>query len=98
MRVEDLLHFARKELLAAAVDDLLAPPGDLHVALLVDGAPEVAGAKPALGGERLGVRLRVVVVAQMHPRSARGDLADLAMGHVRAPLVDQPQLHLATTR
>src|SRR5437899_1835983 len=32
MRIENLLHLAREEFLAAAVDDLLAPPGDLHVA------------------------------------------------------------------
>src|SRR5947207_2813642 len=75
MGVEDLLDLARKELLAAAIDDLLAPPDDLDIALVIDIAAEIAAAEPAVGGEGLGIGGRIVVVTEMHARPARRDLA-----------------------
>ena len=51
-----------RDLLAAAVDDLLEPPGERQVAVRVEHAL-VAGAEPAVG-EGLGVGLRVVLVAR----------------------------------
>src|SRR5580704_18613715 len=93
MGVEDLLDLAGKELLAAAIDDLLAPADDLDIGLVIDIAPEIAAAKPAVGGEGLGVGAGIVVVAEMHAGPARRDLADGAVGHLPARLVEERQLH-----
>src|SRR6266404_9176725 len=86
--VEDLLDLAGKELLAAAIDDLLAPTDDLDIELVVDSAPKVAAAEPAIGGEGLRVGGGIVVVAEMHARAARGDLADGAVRQLLARLVE----------
>ncbi len=45
---EGLVHLARRDLLAAPVDQLLEAPGDEHVAVGV-AEPEVARAEPAIG-------------------------------------------------
>ena len=90
MGIEDLLDLPRKELLAAAVDHLLEPADDLHVAGAVE-LPEVARAEPAVGGEELGVRRRILVVAEVDGRSERGDLALGAGRHVAPRFVDQPE-------
>src|SRR5262249_62052336 len=91
MRVENLLDLARKELLTAAVDHLLEPPDDAHVARAVYDA-EIAGAEPAVSGEELGIRGGILVVAEVHRRPFGGDLALGAGRHVTAVLVDGPQL------
>src|SRR5688572_16406794 len=95
MGIQDLLDLARKEFLAAAVDDLLAAPGDLDVALLVDVAAEIPRAEPSVLGESPGVGLRVGVVAEVHRWPACRDLADLPARHVIARVVDDSKLHLA---
>src|SRR5215813_11342491 len=83
--IENLLDLPREELLAAAVDHLLEPPDDLHVAGPVELA-EVARAKPAVGGEELGVRRWVLVIAEMDRGAERGDLTLGPRRHV-APRV-----------
>src|SRR5258705_5761093 len=90
MGIENLLDLARKELLAAAVDHLLEPPDDLHVAGTVE-LPEVAGAKPAIAGEELGVRRRILVVAEVDRRPERRDLSLRTGRDVARRLVDQPE-------
>ena len=45
---QDLVHFARRDLLATAVDDLLQPAGDGEVPFRVHHAL-IAGAEPAIG-------------------------------------------------
>ena len=67
----------RADLFAAAVDLLLQPPGQEQVAVRVE-PPLVAGAEPAVG-ERLGVRLRIVVVARRHVGAADHHLARAAL-------------------
>ena len=94
VRIEHLLDLAGEELLPPAVDDLLAPADDLHVAGAVHELAEVAAAEPALGGERIGVGLRIVVVAQVDAGSERRDLPDGAGGNVGAGLIHEPQPHL----
>ena len=59
---QHVVHLARRDLLAAAIDDLLQPPGDGEIAVLVEHAL-VAGAEPAIG-EGFGIGLGVVLVAQ----------------------------------
>src|SRR4029079_8256063 len=93
VRVEDFLDLAREELLAAPIDDLLAAAGDLHVAGVVDGTPEIASAKPAMLEEHGGVGGRIVVVAEMHARPTGADFTDLAARHVIAGVVDDAHLH-----
>ena len=78
MGVEDLLDLARKELLAAAIDDLLAAPRDLDVARGRPRAAEVAGPEPAFAVEGLCIGVRIVVIAEMDRRAARHQFADLA--------------------
>ena len=48
MGVKDLFHLTREELLAAAIDDFLAAAGNLHVAIGIDDAAEIAGASGLL--------------------------------------------------
>src|SRR5262245_34675296 len=90
MGIENLLDLPREELLAAAVDHLLEPPDDLHVAGPVELA-EVARAKPAVGGEELGVRRWVLVIAEMDRRADCGDLTLGPRRHVAPRVVDQPE-------
>jgi len=57
--VDDLLDVSGHDVLAAEDDDVLEPAGDVEVALGVDEA-EVARTQPAVGGEDLGRRLRLL--------------------------------------
>jgi hypothetical protein len=74
---ERLLHLDRVDVLAAADDHVLDPVGEEEVAVLVDVAA-VAGAQPAvLGQRRRGLR-RAVVVPAHDVRRAQPHFADLA--------------------
>ena len=73
---QHLVDLERRDLLAAAIDDLLQPAGDAQIAVLVEHAL-VAGVEPAMGEGR-GVGVGVVLVARRHVRSANDDLAGLA--------------------
>src|SRR5262249_21206948 len=79
MHVQQLLNFAWKELLATAVDHLLQAAHDPHVASRVELA-EVAGPKPAVGGEEFGISGGILVVAKVH-RGPSG--RDLTLGSSR---------------
>src|SRR3979490_3035228 len=92
MRVEDLLDLARKELLATAVDHFLEPADDADVAR---GIPAAGGARaePTVGGEKLGVRRGILVIAEVHRGAFGRDLALGAGWYVATVLVDEAQLH-----
>jgi hypothetical protein len=84
MGVEDLLNFAWEEFLAAAIDCFLAATGKLHVAALVDKAPEIASAEPTVFSERCGISGGIVVVAEMNAGAACGNLADFTTRNIAA--------------
>src|SRR3954453_23601015 len=63
----------------AADDELLRAPGDLEAAVPVVDPAEVAGAEPAVAGQRLRRRLGPVPVAVEDLRAADEDLAVLAV-------------------
>ena len=71
---ERLLDLARRDLLAAPVDDLLGPAGEREVSVVVEMA-EVSGAEPPVGRERREVDLRIGEVRARDVRSAHHDLA-----------------------
>ena len=71
-----LVDLARRNLFAAAIDDLLEAAGEPEIAVLVEDAL-VAGAEPAVA-ESFGVGLGVVLVASRDVGAADDDLADLA--------------------
>src|SRR5690606_4358612 len=71
---------ARRDLLAAAIDDLLLAAGDGEIALLVEDA-EIAGAEPAVG-EAFLIGLGVVLVAR---RDIGSPDYHLALGAGRQP-------------
>ena len=67
VRADDLFDLAGKDLLAAPVDDVVAPGDQVEVAVRV--APsEVARAQPATGTEPVGVRAAGVGVDHRRPR------------------------------
>src|SRR5271165_1734396 len=71
-----LVNLARRDFLAAAIDDLLQPPRQGEVALRIDDAL-IAGAEPSVD-EGLRIRLRVVLIAAGHAVAANDHLAGLA--------------------
>ena len=80
MRFEHLLHLGGADVLAAADDHVLQATDDLDRAGRVDRG-EVAGAEPAVGGERLG-GLGGVEIADAHLRSAGEQLAVVVDAHL----------------
>src|ERR1700756_5032230 len=93
MGVENLFHLAWKELLSAAVYDLLAAAGDLHIAAGIDHSPEIAGAEPALLVESKSIGGWIVVIAEMDRRTARHQFANLSWRNVVSVRIDNAQLH-----
>src|SRR2546426_11592678 len=87
VRHDNLVHFARRDLLPAANDDLLQAPRDRHVPIGVHRSL-VPGAEPALD-ERLGVGRRVVLVPAHHARAADHDLPG-GPGGTRVPRPSTP--------
>ncbi|HET8607657.1 MAG TPA: hypothetical protein VFL66_11605 [Gaiellaceae bacterium] len=83
MRVQRLLDLAREDVVAAADDQLLQPVDEVEVAVAVEAA-DVAGAQPAVRGERRGARGRVLPVARDHRGPAELHLAELAEPHLAA--------------
>src|SRR4029453_6838874 len=71
--VHDLFDVGRVHVLAAQDDHVLEAARDVEKALRVDEA-QVAGAEPAVGGEHLRGRGRVVVVTLNHARTLHADL------------------------
>ena len=77
------VDLARRDFLAAAIDDLLQPSGQRQVAVGVDDAL-IAGAEPAVD-EGFAVRLRIVLVASGDVLAANDDLAGFALRRAAAP-------------
>jgi hypothetical protein len=65
------IDLARRDFLAAAIDDLLQPPGEREIAVGVDDAL-IAGAEPAID-ERLRIGLRIVLVSSGDVVAANDD-------------------------
>ena len=74
MSAEDLVDFARRYFLAAAIDDLLETAGNEHVPIAID-LPVVAGAEPSVD-ERRAIGVRIICVARRHSRAAQNDFTD----------------------
>ena len=81
-----IFDFLAADLFAAAIDDVLQPSLDIQIA--VDPPHHVAHAVVAVAGERGAVFLRSVIVAANGIGAAADQLANLAIGHVVAVLVD----------
>ncbi len=79
--LRDRLQIVRIVVLAVDEDDLLGAPGDVELAV-VDEA-EIAGAQPAVGGERGGVRRGVLVVALRDVVAADVHVPDASFGQRR---------------
>src|SRR3954454_6467108 len=79
MVLERRLDLAGIDVEPTADDELLRAPGDLEAAVPVVDPAEVAGAKPAVAGQRLGRRVGAVPVAVEDLRAAHEDLAVLAV-------------------
>ncbi|MET3365119.1 hypothetical protein ABIF60_006514 [Bradyrhizobium japonicum] len=90
MAEQDLFHLERRDLLPAAVDDVLDAADDEEIAVSVEIA-EIAGPEPAVAEGGLCRRL-VVVIAAAHVRSAQHDLATLAARKCTARLVHDGDL------
>src|SRR3546814_9379507 len=87
MRKQQRLDFLRRDILAAANDDILLAVGDEQIALGIEPA-DVAGAVPAARQE--GARIeRGVEITEKKLRPARADLAVGTGRHVMAVVVDE---------
>src|ERR1700722_298870 len=73
MLQQDIFDFRRRDLLSAAIDQILDAPGQGEIAVVIDRA-NVASAKPTIDEGR-GISLRVVAIAAHHVRTAYYDLA-----------------------
>ena len=82
---QDLLDLGRVDVLPAGDDHVLEPVLDEEVAVVVD-VPDVAGAEPAVVGDRLGGVVGLVQVAHHPLRRAEPELARLARGDVLEPV------------
>ena len=91
MLIQDFLDLARKEFLAAPIDDLFQPPDDAQVAGFID-EPEISRSKPSIGGEQLGVGGGTVVITQMDRWPIAEDLAGLALREIAESVVDDTRL------
>src|ERR1700722_6520299 len=87
---QSFIDLAGRDLLAAAVDDLLQPPGQRQVAVGVDDAL-IAGTEPAVD-ERLAVRLRIVLVSHGDVLPANDDFAGFSWAHEQSSLVHDGDL------
>ncbi len=90
MLQQRFVDFAGRDLLPAAIYDLLGPPADEEVAFLVEPSL-VARAEPA-SAERAPVCFRVARIACRHVRPANDDLTRLARPEQAAALVHDRDL------
>src|SRR5262249_43144121 len=87
---EHVVHFPRRDLFPATVDDLLQAPRDEQITIGVEIAT-VAGPEPVLS-KGLPVGLWVVVITLYHPGSADDDLAAFSHWQQSASLIHDAQL------
>ena len=89
MREQELLDLARVNVLAAADDHVLDPPGDAVIAV---GLPQgqVARVQPTVGVDRRGRGFGIVVVAEHHDVAAGAKLALLVVAQRRGQSPDRP--------
>ena len=74
MAAQQIFDLFRRDVLAAANDDLFDAPGDAHITALIY-RRLIAGVQPAVGVNRFRGRLAVVVVAPHHIVTATTKLA-----------------------
>ena len=86
MPEQHAFDFARSDLLAAAIDDILDPSAQRQIAVAIE-PTQVAGAKPAVDERGRGGH-RIVEVPVDDAGAARDDLAERAFGHCVARRVD----------
>ena len=84
---EHLVDLARRDLHSTPVDDFSHAAGQEHVPFLVPIA-DVAGPEPAIWGEHLGGRDRIVVVALHHAFAPDENLPRAAWRKCPACIVD----------
>jgi hypothetical protein len=86
MPEQHAFDFARSDLLAAAIDDILDPSAQRQIPVAIE-PTQVAGAKPAVDERGRGGH-RIVEVPVDDAGAARDDLAERAFGHCVARRVD----------
>ena len=87
---EQVFDLLRGDVLAAADDHVLLAVGDRQVAVGVE-PPDVAGAEPTAGEERVGIERRIAVTDEQFGAEA-DDLAVLAEADLAIVVVEQPDL------
>src|SRR6266850_2738957 len=80
MSIEKLLNLTRGDVLSAADDQILHPPDDLAVPLIIEGG-QVSGVHPAALIDGFARLLRLIPVAVHHTVSARQKLAPMTARH-----------------
>ncbi|MHC2533441.1 hypothetical protein ACVJMY_003010 [Bradyrhizobium diazoefficiens] len=90
MAEQDLFHLERRDLLPAAIDDVLDAADDEEIAVGIEIA-EIAGPEPAVAEGGLRRRL-VIIIATAHVRAAQHDLAVCAARKRAARLVHDRDL------
>ncbi len=90
---QGLLQFERRDIFAAAYDDVLSAIDDQNIAIFVDGG-HVAGMEPS-SAQGLGGGFRLVPVAQHYTVAAGDNLANglAIVGHVLVRGVHDANLH-----
>ena len=91
-----ILDFSRKDVETAGDDHVLAAIDDVEKTVGI-ATRKIAGVEPAVA-KRLGRLLRLFPVAGHHQWPATADLADLAIGHLIAVVIEQPDLEIADRR
>src|SRR5262245_50964983 len=97
MRVEEILDLDHGDVLAAADDDVLAPPGDRDVAVAVQGGA-IARLEPAVPRVAVGGELRTLVVADELEGAAHEQVALHPRSNGHAVAVHHRELHAAERR
>lgn len=99
MSEQDLIDFMRRDVLAAADDDVFDPASQMQVTIGVQKSL-ISGAKPSIH-KCVGVRVRIIFIAAKYIRPLNRDLASLIRAEVIAVLVHdadaQPGAHADRT-
>src|ERR1700736_2675209 len=90
MLQQDIFDFRRRDLLSAAIDQILDAPGQGEIAVVIDRA-NVSSAKPTIDEGR-GISLGVVAIAAHHVGAAYYHLAGSVCRQVPVVLIDDRKL------